>query len=87
MSKSSNLVVLFPLFFCLGRVYTTVKSASKERVAMEILGRSGHVTLLVFPAVRFFPTPLGSRRGSKILLEQLVAWPGMGMAECCVVHR
>ena len=42
-----------------GHVYTTIKSASKDRVVMEILSGSGHVTLLVIPVVQFFLTPLG----------------------------
>ena len=43
----------------IGSVNTTVQSASKDQVVMEILGQSVHVTLPAFSAVRVFPTPLG----------------------------
>ena len=43
----------------IGSVNTTVQSASKDHVVMEILGQSVHVTLPAFSAVRVFPTPLG----------------------------
>ena len=58
---NQSVFMLFLYLYCLTCIWLVYlrahlhhsKSAGKDQVVMEILGKSGHVTLLVFPAVRF----------------------------------